>query len=184
MATDWTPTYKMQVSTPIGPGRVDAKMADSTKWLVTHARDWFDPTEWEKLSPGNGPTIFRQYDLDELTPHPDPFPTLNTHRGKAASWTEVVSKATETMKTKPANLKEGASRARASSDLLSKVQVGSIWKTRKNGDLYVIEKIEGPSSLLSWLGGKYTRTVQTDRIPSSYDYVADHRSKIEPTEVS
>lgn len=163
--------FGQAVNTPLGPGKVDARIGGKDGvYLVHHARQWFTEDKWKELSPQNGPAIFRQYHESELEIVKNGFPRVNGFKAKPASMEKVIRDAEKTMKTKPARVDLGAGAARKLEEDLSKIVVGSRWTTKKKGDRYEVVSIS-PSGVarLSWLDGKYTRDVEVAKMYRSYD---------------
>ena len=57
-----------KVNAPLGIGTIAAQMGGGNVLVLYSKRDYKDrPEEWRKISPGNGPCVFRMYSQDELT---------------------------------------------------------------------------------------------------------------------
>ena len=50
---------------PLGKCTIVAKTPDGNL-LVMYSRRDFTPEQWVKISPGNGPCVYREYSEDEL----------------------------------------------------------------------------------------------------------------------
>ena len=55
-----------RVIAPLGPATIAAQMVGGNL-LVLYSRKGYTREEWLKISPGNGPCVFREYSEDELT---------------------------------------------------------------------------------------------------------------------
>ena len=67
------------VRTPMGVGKIVARMREdgdgdqpispieNTKYLVCLSRSNFIPEDWKKVSPGNGPCVFKEFEVSELS---------------------------------------------------------------------------------------------------------------------
>jgi hypothetical protein len=162
--------YNQRVKTVLGPGTVDARIVGKEDvYLVSYGRSNFAPDKWLELSPGNGPSVFRQHHISELEPVVETFPVLNTHRPKAASWHEVVVGAERVMKTKPQRLERGPGEAKKVEAFVGDISLGQFYASKKKGDIFeVIDIMSNGLVKLSWTAGKYKRDVEKRTLLSHY----------------
>ena len=61
--------YGTRVQTPDGIGNAIAMDTSGQKkaYLVAFSRSDFSPAAWVRMSPSNGPSVFRMYDADLLS---------------------------------------------------------------------------------------------------------------------
>ncbi len=61
--------YGTRVQTPDGIGNAIAMDTSGQKraYLVAFSRNDFSPAAWVRMSPSNGPSVFRMYDADLLS---------------------------------------------------------------------------------------------------------------------
>lgn len=58
--------YGTRVQTPDGEGDAIAVDPGKEEYLVSFSRDDFTPATWVRMSPANGPSVFRMYPKDQL----------------------------------------------------------------------------------------------------------------------
>lgn len=59
--------YGTRVLTPDGEGDAIAVDPGKGEYLVSFSRDDFTPAAWVRMSPANGPSVFRMYPKDQLS---------------------------------------------------------------------------------------------------------------------
>ena len=64
-----TPMYKMigdKVTTPLGKGTIVGNVIPDG-FLVMYSRKDYSVEDWKKISPGNGPCVYRTFGVSEVT---------------------------------------------------------------------------------------------------------------------
>lgn len=61
--------YGTRIQTPDGIGNIIALDPSGPKkaYLVAFSRNDFSPAAWVRMSPANGPSVYRMYDMDQLS---------------------------------------------------------------------------------------------------------------------
>lgn len=182
--------YHTRVVSSLGPGLIDAFVADSSpqKIVVVHRRSEFSAADWKTISPLNSPAVFREYTLDELTYHPEPFPVKNYQKFKSQTWNDVAQGAEDLIKgekkaRKPMAKKEAQDQPATQKPEvdLNQVQLGTLWKSKRSEHVFVVASIENGVVRLSWTAGRYTRDVKVAVVATQYVYVGVQEAQPEPT---
>lgn len=160
--------FRTRVSTPNGPGYVEALVFSKTldTYLVSHDRAEFSPEDWKTMSELNAPSVFRQYHVDQLEELQGPVVVLNTFKGKPVSMDKVIEMAKSVKNVNKAT--KTMAQAQRDDQAMAKIVLKSRWATARKGDRYEVIDIKGDLVKLSWLDGKYTRDVTKESLLRNY----------------